>query len=369
MDPLPHESPAGDRAIKLPVLQATAPAATASPGAPKAARYRSPAARMPALRWVVQFAFLGLTAVIAYEFAVFYAQARAGGPVTAARPSGVEAFLPLSALLALRRFLATGSWDFVHPAGLTFLAAAILGAVLARRAFCAWVCPFGLAGRILEVIREKVFRLPPRWKFPTWTRWPFLVPKYLLLGFFLWTIGSMPLAGIESFLRAPYNLAADANMWLFLVHLSGVALAVIATLVVLSALFRNAWCRFLCPYGALLGLGALLSPFRIARDPDACVNCGACARACPSGIPVDRRRSVVTAECTACLSCVAACNVKGALDVRAVGGKRVRAWVLPAIALGVLLFAYGATVGTRYWDTSLTEREFIEAYRIGAKER
>jgi polyferredoxin len=324
---------------------------------------------MPALRWLVQLAFLGLTALVAYEFAVFYADALGGGPTVAPRPAGVEAFLPLSALLALGRLLETGAWDFVHPAGLTFLIAAIAGAAIARRAFCSWVCPFGLAGRILEAVRVRAFRLPPRWRLPTWTRWPFLVPKYLLLGFFVWTIGSMPLEGIEGFLRAPYNLAADAHMWRFLVHPSGLALLVIAALVVLSILARHAWCRFLCPYGALLGLAALLSPFRISRNPDACVDCGACARACPSGIPVDRRRSVVTAECTSCLSCVAACQVKDALDVRAVGGRRVRAWALPAIALGILLFAYGATVGTRYWNTSLSPADFAAAYRAGPPQR
>ena len=61
--------------------------------------------------------------------------------------------------------------------------------------------------------------------------------------------------------------------------------------------------------------------------------------------------------------------MKGALDVRAVGGRRIRPWALPAIALGVLLFAYGATVGTRYWETSLTVQDFVQAYRLGVKER
>lgn len=356
MDPRsPDES---SPAVRLPVLGNAPPAA-----APKPPRYRSPAAGMPALRWAVQLFFLGLTALIAFEFAVFYAQVRAGGPVTADRPPGVEAFLPLSALLSLRKFVATGSWDYVHPAGLTFLLAAIASALFVRRAFCAWVCPFGLAGRILEVVRARWFRLPPRWKGPAWTRWPFLLPKYALLGFFVWSIWSMPLRGVEGFLQSAYNRAADANMWLFLVHLSGLALAVLGTLVALSLVFRNAWCRFLCPYGALLGLAALASPFRISRDDGVCNQCRACTRACPAGIRVNEKRAVLSPECTACLSCVAACNVKGALDVRAVGGRRVRAWVIPLVLLGVLLFAYGATVGTRYWETSLTVDELREAYR------
>ena len=38
-------------------------------------------------------------------------------------------------------------------------------------------------------------------------------------------------------------------------------------LVVLSVVTKNFWCRYLCPYGALMGLLSMLSPTRIVRDP------------------------------------------------------------------------------------------------------
>ena len=53
-------------------------------------------------------------------------------------------------------------------------------------------------------------------------------------------------------------------------------------MVVASVFVQNFWCRYLCPYGALLGLTSLLSPLRIRREPAACIDCAKCAKACPS---------------------------------------------------------------------------------------
>jgi hypothetical protein len=69
---------------------------------------------------VCQAALLVLTAIVAFEFVGFYRQILAGGRVTAYRPPGVEAYLPLGSVLAMRRWMQTGCWDEIHPAGLTF---------------------------------------------------------------------------------------------------------------------------------------------------------------------------------------------------------------------------------------------------------
>lgn len=48
-----------------------------------------------------------------------YAQGVSGNGAFVPRPAAAEAFLPLSALLGLKRFLLTGQYDPIHPAGLT----------------------------------------------------------------------------------------------------------------------------------------------------------------------------------------------------------------------------------------------------------
>ena len=98
----------------------------------------------------------------------------------------------------------------------------------------------------------------------------------------------MSAGDIAAFMSSPYGLVADVKMLDFFRRIGTTAALVIFLLVVLSVLVNNVWCRYLCPYGALLGLVSLVSPTRIRRDPATCIDCAKCAKACPSFLPVDR---------------------------------------------------------------------------------
>src|SRR4029078_7940487 len=100
------------------------------------------------------------------------------------------------------------------------------------------------------------------------------------------------------------------------------AVAVIGILLLGSVLVKNFWCRYLCPYGALLGLASLLSPLRIRRSLAACIDCGKCAKACPANLPVDQLVTIKSAECTGCLECVSICPAEGALGMCAFARKK-----------------------------------------------
>ena len=117
----------------------------------------------------------------------------------------------------------------------------------------------------------------------------------------------------------------------------------------------------MCPYGALMGLASAVSPMRITRDPATCIDCGKCAKACPSQIPVDLLPAVRTPECNGCLTCVSVCPVRDALEMRTlVGRRRVTA---PRIALGVALI-FVAVVGyaraAGHWHGRVSEHVFYE---------
>jgi polyferredoxin len=133
---------------------------------------------------------------------------------------------------------------------------------------------------------------------------------------------------------------------------------VILALVALSVVLRNPFCRYLCPYGALLGLVAMLSPIRVTRDRERCVSCGVCNQVCPTYIDVMHKQSVTSAECIGCWRCVSHCRAQGALSMRAVGKV-----ALPGIVfalLVVLLFWGGSLAGkmTGHWQTSLDSGEY-----------
>ncbi len=335
--------------------------------APAAARWRNPSSFLPALRWMVQGAYLLFFALVGIEFHTFYRQIVSGGTVSAYRPPAVEGFLPISALVSLKHFLLTGRYDEVHPAGLTILIAAIVSSFLARKVFCSWVCPVGGISRALEWAGKKTFwrRQKKATVVHRWVDRSLISLKYLLLAFFAWAIlWQMDGEAIHRFLHTPYNYAADAKMLLFFTDISRTAAITLAVLAVLSVLIKHFWCRYLCPYGALLGLVSWMSPLRVVRDEATCIDCKACTRSCPVEIHVHRKPSVRTPECTGCMTCIVTCPVEDCLTVTRKGKGSLSPYLVPLVGLGTIFLLWGAARLTGHWHTSLPHSTLAEVYRI-----
>jgi hypothetical protein len=186
------------------------------------------------LRTTVQGCFTLFCIFVGYRFYCFYLWALDRSETYVSRPPSVEAFLPISALLGLKRLALTGQWDPVHPAGLTIFVAALAIAFLFRKGFCGWICPAGFVSNLLEKT-GKPFRFSNH--LPAWLDCVFLCLKYLLLAFFIYIILlRMDLRSVEAFLHSPYNLVADAKMLVFFLQPSTLTIAVLGFLVLISFL-------------------------------------------------------------------------------------------------------------------------------------
>jgi polyferredoxin len=304
------------------------------------------------LRLAVQGAFAVFLAWTCLRFLAHVRWAMGLAEIFIPKPPAVEGFLPISALMAARRLFTTGSWDPVHPAGLTIFLAIVGMSFLWRKGFCGQLCPVGLVSNLLERLGRG---LGLTWQPGQRARRIMNAPKYLLLAGFGWVALSLDAQEAEAFLRAPFNLVADTRMLLFFEHPSVTTLAALVVLAVLSVVVPAFWCRVLCPYGALLGLASWGSPSAITRDADACVSCGRCARACPVGLPVDQTLRVASPDCQGCAQCVGACPVPGCLGLR-LAGRRMPWWSLAAGCLGVLLAASLLADWLGYWQSPVPPR-------------
>ncbi len=315
--------------------------------------------RSQLLRRTMQLAFAALNVWIGVEFYLFVRYWETGGAtIFVPRPAGVEGWLPIAGLMNLKAFLETGRMPVIHPAAMVLLATFLLVSWLFRKSFCSWLCPIGTLSEYLWRAGRRMFGRT--WALPRWLDLILRSLKYILLALFVYAIAGMSAAAIHAFMAGPYGLIADVKMLNFFRHLSLTAAIVIGVLAVLSLFFQNFWCRYLCPYGALVGLASLFSPLRIRRDPQTCIDCAKCAKACPALLPVDRLLQVRSAECTGCLECVAVCPVKGALDLTAPGRRRVPAW---AMAAGIALLFLGITGWAQlagHWRTELPARVYLE---------
>jgi polyferredoxin len=311
------------------------------------------------LRIAVQWGFLLFQLYLGVSLYRFVLHFRTGGATPfVPRPDGVEGFLPISALLSLRDWIATGSINPVHPAGLVVFLTAIVVSALLKRSFCSWICPVGTISELSWKLGFTIFRRnvrPPQWLDVTLRG-----TKYLLLLFFLsaafWTMSP---TAVKAFIYSDYNKLADIRLLYFFLHLSPTALLVIAVLVLLSFPLRSPFCRFLCPYGALVGLVGVLSPVKVTRQNETCVACGVCTQVCPAYIPVMARKRVFSPECIGCWRCVSHCRAMGALDMK-LTGRRITVNGLLFALLVVLLFWGGSVVGklTGHWHTAITPAEY-----------
>jgi polyferredoxin len=326
--------------------------------------------RSQQVRRVVQFAFLALNAWIAIEFLLWVRYFESTGQTRYfARPAGVDGWLPIAGLMNLKYFLVMHQIPAVHPAAMVLAAVFLLSSLLLKKAFCSWLCPVGTVSEYLWKLGRKVFRR--NLSVPRWLDIPLRGLKYLLMAFFVYIVVSMAAEALNDFMLAPFGIVADVKMLNFFREMSLTGVVVIASLVVFSVFIKNFWCRFLCPYGALMGMVATLSPVRIRRDAQACIDCGKCNKACPASLPVDKLVQIRSLECTSCMECVAVCPAENALQLALVPRKAETAAVrwakrvveprMVAAVLAVIFFGLiGLAKATGHWQTNLPRNVYMQ---------
>jgi len=311
-------------------------------------------------RFTVQILFTLLCLWIGVEFFLFAKYLESGG--TAAfyqRPPGVEGFLPISSLMSVYYFFLTGSVHQVHPAGFFIFLAIALVSLVFGKSFCSWFCPIGFLSELVADFGEKLFGRKIR--VPKFLDYLLRSLKYLILVFFSYAIFmGMDALTLKLFLDSPYNIIADLKLYYFFADITRFSIIVLSVLFVLSVIIRNFWCRYLCPYGALLGIFSLFSPNKIKRNAASCIDCGLCAKACPSSIKVDKVNIVVSDECTTCMSCVDACPVADTLNLQPVKTKTIiNKKVVAFGVVGIFLIITAVGVLTGQWQNKVTKEEYL----------
>jgi ferredoxin len=111
-------------------------------------------------------------------------------------------------------------------------------------------------------------------KVPAWLEQALSILPYIYLG-----AGVLFAATGSTFLICQY----DPFVPIF--RLSGRTVMVLAgaALLLLGVFVGRPYCRFLCPYGALLKLGAMAAKWRVRVTPDYCTQCRLCEASCPFG--------------------------------------------------------------------------------------
>lgn len=187
----------------------------------------------------------------------------------------------------------------------------ILLGVLLGRFICGFLCPFGWFQELLHKIPTKKLstrRLRPL----TYLKYAVLLVMVVLLPalavnevgmgdpFFCKYLcpqgvleGAIPLSLTNAGIRAALGTLFTRK------------LSILLAVAVLSVVFYRPFCKWLCPLGAFYALLNKVSLFQMQVDPNKCISCGKCAKACQ--MDVDITKTPNHTECIRCGMCVRAC--------------------------------------------------------------
>ena len=220
------------------------------------------------------------------------------------------------------------------------IASILIFGVLSGRALCGWICPLGFIQDVLALGRTKKIHVSSK------THRSLIGAKYVILTLILLTSISLSLAQFSEggqlyrrmlgpFAQAPFTSLSPSDTFFsvfprFLLNLSlsihlGFDYSIITPLLVLrlviliavlflAAYVPRAWCRYLCPQGALSAIVSRFSLLGLRRDPVRCIRarCHICEDKCPMKVPILSlpREKFTDPECIYCLRCVTVCPTK-----------------------------------------------------------
>jgi len=162
--------------------------------------------------------------------------------------------------------LALFSSNYTVPlTALAFFLLPLVAALFFGRSFCAGVCPHGA---IQDLVLVKPVILP------RWLEQALGVLPYAFLG-----LGLLFAATGSAFIICRW----DPFVPIFRRTGSFTILLIGAAFLLVGMFVGRPYCRFLCPYGALLKLAGKVSKWRVLITPNLCTQCKLCEKACPFG--------------------------------------------------------------------------------------
>jgi len=211
---------------------------------------------------------------------------------------------------------ALGSMD--KHIGFYVLGIVLLYGMLLGRTICGFLCPLGLIQELLHKIPTPKIKKSRATRALSYLKYVILVIFVAVIPIYYGLLHGLQVPGFCKYICPAGTFEGAIGMlpknpeWLSMLGPIFTRKFVIMVLVGLVCIFcYRAFCRFLCPLGAIYGMFNQLSVIGVKVDAGKCNNCGACVRLCKMDV-----KQVGDHECIYCGQCIAHCN-QAALSLKA----------------------------------------------------
>lgn len=225
---------------------------------------------------------------------------------------------PFGGVVSIYTFVTEGNFvQKIHESSFVVMYIVLALSILFGPVFCGWVCSLGSFQEWMGKIGKKIFKN----KYNNFV--PYFIDKYLRYFRYLvlaWVLYITAVSGKLLFKDIdPYH--ALFNFWSGEVPIQALVLLVI--IIIASLLIERPWCKYACPFGAVLGISNLFRIFKVKRNKNTCVNCDKCLKACPMNIKVQQKETIRNHQCISCLKCTSeeACPIENTVNFSSKGGE------------------------------------------------
>lgn len=219
---------------------------------------------------------------------------------------------PFGGVASLYQLVTTGTYvQKIDQSAMVLMILAFVLAIIAGPLFCGWICPLGSFQEWLGKIGRKIFRN----KFNAFI--PAGIDRYLRFLRYGVLVAVIAATAVSAKL-----IFADYDPYhaLFRFYSGEVAVSALVVLgiVLAASLFvERPFCKYACPYGAILGIFNFFSVFPLRRSESKCISCKSCDHSCPMNIMVSARNTIRNHQCISCLKCTSesSCPVAGTVSL------------------------------------------------------